>query len=78
MALTQKKIATISHLSALLFSQKEIEILMNDNPACTFEEIQQKGRLQGEYEMRKALYSKAKEGDTGAISQWIILKALNK
>ena len=51
---------------------------MNDNPSCTFEEIQKKGRLQGEYEMRKALYGKAKEGDTGAISQWNILKALNK
>lgn len=78
MGFTPKEVATITHLSVLLFSQDEIKILMNDDYGTMFEEIQRKGRLQGEYEMRKALYAKAKEGDTGAISQWNILKATNK
>lgn len=73
-----KEMATISHLSALLFHKKEIEILMDDGYVVDFETAQTKGKLQGEYELRKALYSKAKDGDTGAISQWNILKAISK
>jgi len=75
---SQKEIATISHLSALLFSKEEIDILMNDNYIVDFTTAQTKGQLQGEYEIRKSLYIKAKDGDTGAISQWNILKAMLK
>ena len=42
----------------------------------SYEDIKRKGFLQGEYEMRKALFEKVKQGDTGAIAQWNILKAI--
>ncbi len=73
-----KEMATVSHLSALLFTKKEIEILMDDAYVVDFETAQTKGKLQGEYELRKSLYTKAKDGDTGAMSQWNILKATLK
>ena len=73
-----KEIATISHLSALLFIKEEIDILMDNNYVVDFETAQTKGKLQGEYEIRKSLYTKAKDGDTGAMSQWNILKAMTK
>jgi len=75
---TPKEMATITHLSALLFKKDEIKILMDDAFVVDFETAQKKGKLQGEYELRKSLYAKAKEGDTGAISQWNILKATLK
>ena len=70
---TPKEKATITHLSALLFTKEEIEILMNDNYGNTFEEMQTKGVLQGKYEIRKNLYADAKRGEKKAVAQWMIL-----
>jgi len=72
---TPKDKATIIHLSALLFTQQEIEILMDEEYGETFAEMQTKGQLQSEYEIRKVLYSKAKNGDMEAIGKWTILKS---
>lgn len=75
MTYTPSQLATISHLSALLFKKAEILKIMDDKYGQNgFEEAQAKGRLQGEYEIRKALYSAAKDGDIKAIEKWNIMK----
>jgi len=78
MTYTPKEKQTIIHLSALLFKEEEIKILIDDNYDKTFEQMQTKGELQSEYEIRKALYTKAKDGEMGAITRWTILKSYLK
>ena len=72
---TPSELTKIAYLSALLFNEAEIKKLMNDEYGKrSFKEAQDKGMLQGEYEIRKALYSAAKEGDVKAIEKWNIMK----
>ena len=75
MSYTPKELAQVTYLSALLFKKEEILKIMDDNfGKNNFEDAQTKGLLQGEYEIRKALYSAAKDGDIKAIEKWNIMR----
>ncbi|HIP50622.1 MAG TPA: hypothetical protein EYG94_00925 [Campylobacterales bacterium] len=75
MSYTKNELSKVSYLSALLFDKEEILKLMDENYGKdSFENAQEKGILQGEYEIRKALYAEAKDGDVKAIEKWNIQK----
>lgn len=72
---TPSELVKVTYLSALLFKKEEVLKLMDDNYGkANFKDAQDKGVLQGEYEIRKALYSAAKEGDIKAIEKWNIMR----
>lgn len=75
MSYTLNELVKVTYLSALVFNKEQIIKLMDDSYGKnSFEDAQDKGTLQGEYEIRKALYSAAKDGDVKAIEKWNIMK----
>jgi hypothetical protein len=75
MTYTVSELVKVTYLSALLFDKEQIIKLMDDTYGKnSFEDAQDKGVLQGEYEIRKALYNAAKDGDVKAIEKWNIMR----
>lgn len=68
---TQQK---IQYLAILLFSKEEIEEYISLDEASEIDDLINKGTMSQEVEIRKALYTRAKEGNIFAIKEWNKLK----
>ncbi len=61
--------------STLLFTKEEIELaLLADDQIVDFEQAQKRGRINEQYEIRKALFNEAKSGNVSALKEWMQLK----
>lgn len=64
----------IQYLAILLFTKEEIEEYIALESASDIDALIDKGKLSQEIEIRKALYTRAKEGNVFAIKEWNNLK----
>lgn len=75
-SMSQSELKKVAIFSALLFSKEEIMLaMMPDDAIQDFESAFARGRINEQYEIRKALFNEAKNGNVAAQKEWLQLRA---
>ena len=74
--MTPTDLKKVSLFSALLFTKEEIKLAMlDDSQIQDFESAFARGRINEQYEIRKALFNEAKSGNVSAQKEWLLLRS---
>lgn len=74
--MTQSDLKKVALFSALLFTKDEIRLaMMDDSEIKDFDSAFERGRINEQYEIRKALFNEAKNGNVSAQKEWLQLRS---